>query len=456
MPLPTKLLAFKRLIKAYDDGVSIEELRRQRDDLEQHVKKLQAEYEEHLNTVRFERDQIDFQLNEFRAYVEGIVNSIDRDIPSVTAQNAWRAGLFNFGKAVNHPVPGTRYFNCSIVARLDGDWLIARKSAPFPRVEIGKNSIAAFKIQNDFFRKPPEQRESAPALFTMIHCAFQERYSDEHFEDPRVCVMNGQVYISCTNFQLSDKGRWRGSHQVLVEVDDLWRSRRMWHPVFGGNQGSPYLQKYNEKNWLWFWHEGEIYMVYMTVPHRVVHMNKFIDLIKVYETPQRNPLWKAGAPRGGTPPVRVGDEYFSFFHSSTAWICNKRRYHMGAYAFEAKPPFRMTKCTTLPLLSGSKDDPPFNGLVPPVPTIPLCVFPGGAIYRDGKWIVVYGVNDFTSGWIEIPHVDLLNLMRPIGENDVHGEEMVMTNQAGIPLDGNGLSTKGAPIFANPPAEGVKA
>ena len=70
---------------------------------------------------------------------------------------------------------------------------------------------------------------------------------------------------------------------------------------------------------------------------------------------------------------------------------------MGAYAFNDR--FEIVRMTVEPLLAGSdRDLRLLNG--------PLVIFPGGAIVNNGKWLVVFGVNDEQSGWIEIPHLDL--------------------------------------------------
>src|SRR6266404_557243 len=100
--------------------------------------------------------------------------------------------------------------------------------------------------------------------------------------------------------------------------------------------------------------------------------------------------------RGGSPPVMAEGEYWTFFHSSMPWVPGKRRYFMGAYAFEPHAPFRVTKITGGPLLVGNYRDPWKEG-------VPLVVFPGGAIYHDGKWFVTLGLNDLKCAWIEIPH-----------------------------------------------------
>lgn len=71
---------------------------------------------------------------------------------------------------------------------------------------------------------------------------------------------------------------------------------------------------------------------------------------------------------------------------------------MGAYALNDR--FDIVRMTPEPLLCGSDRDSRILGG-------PLVIFPGGAIMRDGKWIVVGGCNDEQSFWIEIPHQELI-------------------------------------------------
>jgi predicted GH43/DUF377 family glycosyl hydrolase len=138
----------------------------------------------------------------------------------------------------------------------------------------------------------------------------------------------------------------------------------------------------------------------MTEPHEVVRWDG-TEVAEVYET--QAPGWEFGQMRGGSAPIKLGDEYLCFFHSSTPWTDKKRRYHMGAYTFRAKPPFNITRMTSRPILSGSKEDPWQEGL-------PLVVFPCGALMEGNKFVVSMGVNDYCSAWIKIPFDELEHLM----------------------------------------------
>jgi predicted GH43/DUF377 family glycosyl hydrolase len=201
---------------------------------------------------------------------------------------------------------------------------------------------------------------------------------------------------------------WTGAHQTLLQLDDKWQVIRRRDPVYGGNSSDLFSQKGNEKNWLWFSHAEALHLVYMTVPHQIVRWNDSLQVEEVYESKLWHPAWKHGQPRGGSAPVRIGDTYFSFFHSSTPWKNGKRQYHMGAYTFEAKPPFKVTSVTPKPILSGSIKD-------PWGPDKPLVVFPCAAIPGTTTtfiWTISLGVNDLVSAYATIPHSWLLKKLSP--------------------------------------------
>lgn len=306
------------------------------------------------------------------------------EVPSITRQTRWPCGIFDFGKAA---VPGVDYFNCSLVERPDGFWLVARRSTWKHRSDFGVNDLIAFKLDG-----------KKPVAGWKIQT--EKRFSEEHFEDPRAIYHNGKTYVSCCDFVLNRRG-WSGAHQIICEVDAIWNCVRRFDPEYGKNGGNTGDNIGHEKNWLWFFHEDRPHLVYSASPSIIVEFNPDFTFKAEHRTDPDLAAWMFGEIRGGTPPVLVDGEYWTFFHSSTPWNKTKRQYHMGAYAFEAKPPFRITKITLDPLLSGSKQDRWFENK-------PLVVFPCGALLRDGKWLVTLGVNDLDCGWIEIPHAKLVS------------------------------------------------
>lgn len=352
----------------------IKELRQENTRLKSELEKRGEENEKHIQSVREESRQILLRCDDLRRVVHTYREQMDFDqAPRLSSQTPWDVGLFDFRD--DHP-EGTRYFNPSITKTADGKLeLYTRRWRRMP----------ANEFMNDICRW--DLNALGPSNKTVV--SLPRPKGTEHHEDPRVVYFKDSTHLSCCTFNIGDPAT-----QLQAGLNEYGVS--IWHtiPGIGDNQ------KNHEKNWLFFEYEGEMAMVYMTRPHHVIFQGED------YVTHKTNPLWNHGIPRGGTPPVRVGDEYFSFFHSSMPWRRCKNRYYMGAYAFEAKPPFNITRMSTLPILSGSPEE-PMND------ESPLVVFPGGALLGGDEWFVVYGVNDEASGWIRIPHQELLMTMRDI-------------------------------------------
>lgn len=318
--------------------------------------------------------------------VEIIKPSHRLEIGGITQQTPWNCGLYDFGKANKK---GTDYFNCGVIDRPDGRWLIARRAIFGLTDKLGMNDLVAFKLVNNI-----------PQFGVPIKMG--KRFPIEHFEDPRAMYWNGRTYISCCNFIRNLKG-CTYPHQIICELDDHWNLVKRFDPVYGYNGDDCGTQKKHEKNWLWFLHDDLPHLLYHANNNEVVKCGSNFMPVETFRTEWDSAIWSYGEIRGGTPPVRVGDEYLTFFHSSSPWHGKKRQYHMGAYTFEAKAPFAIKKITIEPLLSGSKYD-PFAESKPP------CVFPCGALYDGNKWLVTLGVNDLACGFIEIDHLDLMDRM----------------------------------------------
>lgn len=331
-------------------------------------------------------------LNRARSFTDGkmqfLIESrplkkIDlNDPPSIIEQTHWEAGIFDFSKSKPHSEPGIDFFNCGLVHHKGTDWLVARRSVWQPDVPFGLNDIVTFKLDG-----------RVPTVGTPIQIDQQER--KEHFEDPRIFAYGDRLFLSCCNFV----GWGSGAHQLLVLLDSDWKCLNRFDVPVGKNGPGVLMNSGSEKNWLWFIHEGKLHLIYMTVPHTVLRFDSDFRVEAKHVTDTYGIQWPWGHPRGGTPPIRIGNEYWSFFHSAVEHARYTRRYFMGAYAFKADPPFHITRMSTWPLLAGSEKDLCGGGK-------PLVVFPCGALLRNGKWFVTFGVNDLASGWIEIPHEEL--------------------------------------------------
>jgi hypothetical protein len=322
-----------------------------------------------------------------------------RIYPSITEQTRWPCKFFNFGKA--QPA-GVYFFNCGLVERPDGLWLIVRRSRNERNVKIGYNDLMAFMLDD----------KMNPSFGLTMR--FQHFFDREHFEDPRAIYHRGITYISACNFVVTNNGRgWTGAHQVLNLIGRLdhknpWVVDRRIDPVYGFNGASIGKDTGAEKNWLWFFHQDKLHMVYSFSPHVVSRFSLDGKFEQEYKTVEELADWDYGTIRGGTPPIQTdeGSEYLSFFHSSLPDEKYHRRYYMGAYTFESQPPFRITRMTKEPLLAGSSQDAMSKDK-------PIVVFPCGSRLKCGKWLVSMGVNDLSSAWIEIPHDDLEPLLKDV-------------------------------------------
>lgn len=325
--------------------------------------------------------------------------SKDDSTPSILQQaekEGWKAGYYDFGKAEG----GRDWFNPSIVEREDGIWLLVRGSEPHPQgFRFGQNHIWAFELDSSGHQ--PKRG---------IRLRWPVDVPDQHFEDPRgfYNINIGQTIIGACTFVWYPEGTWTGAHQCIGSFNDQWECSKMDYPKLGGSPGMLEMitdRKRYEKNWLPFLHDNRLHILYKAKPWMVVGFGQRWSDVEPYQG--EGVEWAYGDVRGGTSPVKVGDNYFTFPHSSLPWRGRYRRYYAGAMAFEAKPPFRPTMITPEPILRGSQNDVWSQRK-------PLVVFPCGALYRNGTWLITCGVNDMKAAWVEIPHEDVLKRMVPIG------------------------------------------
>jgi predicted GH43/DUF377 family glycosyl hydrolase len=146
-----------------------------------------------------------------------------------------------------------------------------------------------------------------------------------------------------------------------------------------------------EKNWVPFDFHGSLFLAYTLNPHRI-----FLPLIgfnscETVCTNWANIPWTWGDLRGGTPALLIDNEnYLSFFHSCLDMATEHSggetmlHYFMGAYVFDAKLPFSITKISPEPIIGkGFYTAPYYEPYWKPV----RVVFPCGFIF-DEKFIWV--------------------------------------------------------------------
>ncbi len=186
-----------------------------------------------------------------------------------------------------------------------------------------------------------------------------------------------------------------------------------------------YITGNMEKNWTPFLYSNrelgkdELYFMYRYAPQRILRLTLPLDgtALHVYENkvPKTLRNWKKrwGEIRGGSPAIRVENEYMSFFHSS--FVSKGIRYYvMGAVTFDTEPPFCIKRISPYPIFFKSIYTTPVTPNVWFYPRNHLrVIFPSGCVEAqedEGKKVfyVVAGENDVAIRLITIDKEKLMN------------------------------------------------
>ncbi len=177
-----------------------------------------------------------------------------------------------------------------------------------------------------------------PLLPIHPHCAGGQ-------EDPRLFVFDGRLHVIFVGVRrTSPTNSTAIARQLIARLDDNGNVEHVWEPDYPDSN-------LIEKNWQPFEWDGGLYAVYSMAPWRVLKLEN--GGASAIGPDSSGIAWGNGFCRGGAAPVRVGGEYYAFFHGMqlTGHQNPEARYTMGACVFEAKPPFRPLRMTKVPLLS---------------------------------------------------------------------------------------------------------
>lgn len=214
-------------------------------------------------------------------------------------------------------------------------------------------------------------------------------------EDMRFITHRGATLASFTLAGQTSKG-WLCS-MLLAEIND--NREFSWVKEIA----SP-IKALVEKNWVFFSHEERLFCVYYPAPHIVYEVKL------TYDTPTLGEKWEAENwkaadfmenARGGAPPVKVGDEFYHFYHTQHRHGKGVA-YQVGLYTFEAKPPWNIRRIVKGPLLS----------MVPSKRELD-CIFPTGASLEKEKWHLSCGIQDHETVAITLCFEDVERLLTPI-------------------------------------------
>lgn len=224
-------------------------------------------------------------------------------------------------------------------------------------------------------------------------------------DDPRLFEHRGKLHVSLVGV-VGDPVNGKGNTHVLYASlrDDL-SVEKVWFPKYAR------MNPTWEKSWGFFSWQDELFAVYTIAPHVVLHVNAD-EALPFSEHAIKMP-WAGGQLRGGASPIRVGDEYWSWFHGSVdqgqptpSGPAGTKVYNVGVYAFEAKPPFRPTRMTPSPVLWADEST---RESAKPTAWCAV-VFPNGAVLDGERWRVSCGIHDREIRVYEWRHADIEKVM----------------------------------------------
>jgi predicted GH43/DUF377 family glycosyl hydrolase len=280
-----------------------------------------------------------------------------------------------------------------------------------------------------FFRYDVFNRKCPFPFYTNIGCAeldkqFNQTEKDvaridtksKFSEDPRIFKVGEEFFLTYNDLSFSPTKR-RTIHVASLNLQDL----SIGYITNLDIQRGPV-----EKNWIPFEYAEpgqapHLYFEYERIPRNVfkvpdTKVNQIEQIVQAHQGTINQYHWPItwGKTRGGTPARRIGDEYLAFFHSSFRDDEDISWYVMGAYTFEAKPPFRITSISHYPILfKGIYDSPPLNTANPAL----RCIFPAGFALenRDGRELihVACGENDAAIKIVTIDQEVLLKSMKKL-------------------------------------------
>jgi len=220
-------------------------------------------------------------------------------------------------------------------------------------------------------------------------------FEGDSFEDVRMFNHRGSTLVSGGVARRTGSG-WL-CRMVLGEINE---AREL---VWVEAMPSP-VKALVEKNWMFFSHGGNLFCVYYPAPHIVYEVkleNRKPSLGQRWEADN----WKSADlmenARGGAPPVRIGDEFYHFYHSQH--IHGRTvTYQVGLYTFEVMPPWNIKRVIKGPLLN-----------VVPSKREQDIIFVVGAYLEGEKWHLSCGVQDHETVAVTLDSVDVERLLTKV-------------------------------------------
>src|SRR5581483_2827196 len=302
-------------------------------------------------------------------------------------------------EVTNHPFA----FNPSIV-RWKGSLLLSFRT--YNPVTRSTNPFGLVWLDESF------NPISTPQIFEL---PFKNPVLPSKQQDPRLVTVGDRLYVVYNNI-LENITHREMRRMFISEISFDGTIFTASDPecisCFEGETDSRY-----EKNWPPFDYQDNLHLSYSLIPHKIFRPILGTNSCETVCCTNKAFKWNWGVPRGGTQAILDGDHYLGFFHSwadvPTTQSGGKRitHYVMGAYTFEAKPPFKILSVSPEPIVAKDFYEPPYYRTWKPL----RCVFPSGLIVENGYAWVAYGRQDHEMWVAKIDKKKLLKSLIPVTE-----------------------------------------
>jgi predicted GH43/DUF377 family glycosyl hydrolase len=246
----------------------------------------------------------------------------------------------------------------------------------------------------------------------VIEMASQEALFFGQTQDPRLVKIDQHLMIVFNAFFKTSLGtNRRMAYSKLVEDQGVFFADPPIYLLDFENEDP----KKQEKNWIPFDYNGELFFNYSIEPHRVLQPIADTNSCATFSQTSAHIKWNWGILRGGSPAEKINDQYVAFFHSVKDMVSLQSKglriihYFMGAYTFNTEPPFNVTKISPEPIVGKNFYNGPAYDTWKPL----LVVFPGGYIHDENHIWIAYGRQDHEVWIVKLDKEVFLNSLLPV-------------------------------------------
>lgn len=238
--------------------------------------------------------------------------------------------------------------------------------------------------------------------------------SNDYTEDPRALWVGDQLFLVYNALDLEGlKGRtmclanidpstYKANYTTTIDMNLSWVEKN-WPPFAYGPPAE----------------DPNLFFEYQIIPRKIISLpdpqkNEILNITLPRKVAYMSLFWEKiwGQIRGGTPAVKIGDEYLAFFHSAFTERSGFWWYVMGAYTFQAEPPFALTGISTRPILFRGIFDTPIANTAEFRKRV---IFPSGFVIekQDGKELIHLACGENDSG------IKIVTLDKEVLLNNLH-------------------------------------